>query len=47
MYETRTFDPAMASGAWRLEVGTLPQYDATTLRPLSHPCNPLARQVGS
>jgi hypothetical protein len=45
-YETRVFDPAMADGAWRLEVGTLPPYSATSLRPVSHPCNPAARQVG-
>ena len=44
-YETPVFDPGTADGAWRLEVGTLPKYDATTLRPLSRPCNPAARQV--
>ncbi len=44
-YQTLTFDPTMAGGAWRLEVGTLPKYDATTLRPLSHQCNPAAKQA--
>ena len=44
-YETRVFDPATADGAWRLEIGTTPLFDATTLRPLSQQCNPAAKQV--
>ena len=44
-YETRVFDPTTADGAWRLEVGTTPLFDATTLRPLSQQCSPEAKQV--
>ena len=44
-YETRVFDPATPDGAWRLEVGTLPKYDAAMLRPVDRQCSPAARQV--
>jgi hypothetical protein len=45
MYQTGVFDPTMADGAWRLEVGTLPLYSATSLRPESQQCHPGAKQV--
>jgi hypothetical protein len=41
--QTLVFDPGMAGGAWRLEVGTLPKYDVTTLRPRSRRCDPAAK----
>jgi hypothetical protein len=43
-YETPWFEPTMLEG-WRLEVGTTPNLDGLTLRPLQEPCRPGSGQV--
>jgi len=43
-YDTPWFDPMMLEG-WRLEVGTTPNLDGLTLRPLEEPCRPRGAQL--
>jgi hypothetical protein len=38
-YETPWFDPMTLEG-WRLEVGTTPNVDGLSLRPVDEPCRP-------
>lgn len=43
-YDTPWFDPSMLDG-WRLEVGTTPNLDRLSLRPLDEPCSPSRGQL--
>lgn len=43
-YATPWFDPTTLDG-WRLEVGTTPNLDGLTLRPLEEPCRPGGAQL--